>query len=102
LFWTLGVKDIGLVHDTFKRFPTLPQSTALFLTGDASHLPAVDKEKLGEVGASGAKAEERRIRADDLADLDVEEWYLCTSPGLRKMIQEWLPGKKTIYEKFDY
>jgi ferredoxin-NADP reductase/predicted pyridoxine 5'-phosphate oxidase superfamily flavin-nucleotide-binding protein len=102
LFWTLGVRDIGLVHDTFRRFPTLPQSTALFLTGDASLLPAADKKNLEEVGASGAKVEERRMLADDLADLNVEEWYLCTSPGLRKMIQEWLPGKKIVYESFDY
>jgi predicted pyridoxine 5'-phosphate oxidase superfamily flavin-nucleotide-binding protein len=102
LFWTLAVKDIGLVQDTFKRFPALPKSTALFLTGDGSHLPAVEKNKLKQVSDSGAKVEKRRMLVGDLAGLDVEEWYLCTGPALRKMIQGWLPGKKTIYENFDY
>jgi hypothetical protein len=37
-----------------------------------------------------------------LGGLDVDEWYLCTGPTLRNMIQEWLLGKKTIYENFDY
>jgi ferredoxin-NADP reductase len=103
LFWTLSAKDIGLVQDTFKRFPALPMSTVLFLTGDDSHLPVVEKKKLNEVSESGAKVEKRRMLAVDLTALEVDEWYLCTGPALRKMIlQEWLPGKKIISENFDY
>jgi predicted ferric reductase len=102
LFWTVGVKDIGLVQDTFTRFPTLPESTTLFLTGDESHLPAEDKEKLADVCTSGAKVEKRRMLAEDLASVSVEELYLCTGPALRKSVQQWLPGKQIIYENFDY
>jgi ferredoxin-NADP reductase len=102
LFWTLSAKDIGLVQDTFRRFPMLAESTVLFLTGDESQLSAVEMKKLKEVSGSGAKFERRRMLAADLTALDVDEWYLCTGPALRKMIQEWLPGKKIIYENFDY
>jgi len=102
LFWTLGIRDIGLVHDTFKRFPTLSKSTALFLTGDESSVPEGDVAKLEEVIASGARFLKRRILAEDLAEVDAEDWYLCTAPGLRDSILRWLPGKKTIYENFNY
>ena len=102
LFWTLGVKDIGLVHDTFARFPKLPKSTSLFLTGSESDLHVGEKTRLKDVSTSGAKIEKRRLHKDDLAGIDVEEWYLCTGPALRKSIQEWLPGKKLVFETFDY
>jgi hypothetical protein len=59
-------------------------------------------KKLEEVSESGAKVEKRRMLAVDLTALDVNEWYLCTGPALRKMIQEWLPGKKIVYESFEY
>ena len=102
LFWTLGARDIGLVHDTFKHFPTLPKSTTLFLTGDESSIPGEDMGKFQEVCASGAKVHKRRLLAEDLAGVDAEEWYLCTAPELRASILQWLPGKKSIYENFDY
>ena len=102
LFWTLGTRDIGFVHDTFKRFSSLPKSTALFLTGDASAVPDQDKTKYEEVLASGAEVVMRRIQAEDLRKLDVDDWYLCAAPKLRASILEWLPGKKTVYENFDY
>ncbi len=102
LFWTLGARDIGLVHDIFKHFPTLPKSTALFLTGDESSVPEGDMAKFEEICASGANVHKRRMLAEDLAEIDAEKWYLCAAPALRASILQWLPGKKTIYENFDY
>ena len=104
VFWSIGVKDIGLVYDVFKRNPTLAKSTSLFLTGDATSLAEDDQKKLQEVRNSAAKCEMRRIQPDDLLAIsnDCEDWYLCAAPALRMQIQDWLPGKKVIYENFDY
>lgn len=104
LFWTVGIKDLGLIQDTFKRNPSLAKSTSLFLTGDATTLPEGDQMKLKEVRNSGAQCEMRRMQRNDLLEFSkaVEDWYLCTAPALRKQIQEWLPGKKLVYENFDY
>ena len=62
-------------------------------------LSARDKQKLNEIGA---KIEKRRLFADDLTAIDVQDWYICTGPALRKAIQGWLPEKKIIFESFDY
>ena len=104
LLWTVGVKDVGLIQNTFKHNPSLPKSTTLFLTGDATSLPEGDQQNLEEVRDSGAQCEMRRIQPDDLLAFSstVEDWYLCTAPVLRKQIQDWLPGKKLVYETFDY
>ena len=104
LFWSVGIKDIGLVQDVLKQNPALARSTSLFLTGDATSLAEDDQKKLTEVQSSGAKCEMRRIQQDDLLAFpkDVEEWYLCAAPAVRKQIQDWLPGKKLVFENFDY
>jgi ferredoxin-NADP reductase len=104
LFWTVGVQDIGLVQDVLERNPALAKSTSLFLTGDATSLAKGDQKKLKEVHNSGAKCEMRRLQQDDLLAIsdDIQDWYMCAAPGLRKQIQDWLPGKKLLYENFDY
>jgi len=37
-------------------------------------------------------------------DIKVEaaRWYFCTGPVLRKTLLEWLAGKQTFYEDFNY
>jgi NAD(P)H-flavin reductase len=104
LFWTASVKDVGLIQDTFERNPSLAKSTSLFLTGDATSLPEGDQKNLEKIRNSGAQCEMRRIQPNDLLAFSKngDEWYLCTAPALRKQIQEWLPGKKLVYENFDY
>ena len=102
LFWTIGIRDIGLVQDTFRRTPDLARSTRLFITGDESSLDEKETKQLEEVLRSNAKVEKRRIEAADLEVLPAEEWYLCASPALKARILEWLPGKAIIFENFDY
>ena len=104
LFWTLSMRDVGLVHDTFKKSPSLAGSTSLFLTGTDADVVEGDREKLEEVFKAGAKVQRRRLQAEDLMPLKdvVEEWYVCCAPKLRTSILEWLPGKKAVYENFDY
>lgn len=102
LFWTIGVKDIGLVQDVFKRTPELARSTDLFITGDASSLDEKEREQLDEVLTSDAKVERRRLEATDLDGSLAPEWYLCTSVALKARLVEWLPGKILHFEAFDY
>jgi len=101
LFWTLSVRDVGLVRDTFKQFPGLRGSTSLFMTGDESTLPDEDKDVLHEVTASGARVERRRMFSTDL-QAATPRWYICTGTALRKSILEWLAGKEIIFEDFNY
>lgn len=104
LFWSVGVKDIGLVQHVLKRNPALGPSTSLFLTGDTTSLKGDDHKLLEEVQSLCAKCEMRRLQADDLLAFSegIEEWYLCTTPALRKQLQDWLPRKTLVYETFDY
>ena len=102
LFWTLNIKDIGLVHDTFHRFPFLAQSTHLFMTGDPSDLSEEEEEKFVEVKRLASSFSHRRLQAADLSSTEAEKWYLCTSSSLRASVLNWLAGKKAIYEDFSY
>ena len=104
LFWTLSVRDVGIVWDTFKRFPGLAESTGLFLTGEDGDVVGGDQGKLEEVLKAGADVQRRRLQKEDLVSLKdgVREWYLCCAPKLRASVLEWLPGKKAVYENFDY
>ncbi|GES63604.1 oxidoreductase FAD-binding protein [Aspergillus terreus] len=101
LFWTISVRDIGLVWDIFQQFPRLPRSTALFLTGPHPE----DQEtiqKLDTVASSGARTQHRRMESSDL-DLSLGDvWYFCGSPALKAPVLNWLTGKSVVYEDFNY
>jgi len=101
LFWTLAVRDVGLVADTFRRFPTLPGSTSLFITGEESTISDDERTMLRDVAASGAKVERRRMLGADL-HADSATWYICTGTALRKTLLEWLGGREVVYEDFNY
>ena len=105
VFWTVGIRDSGLLLDIIKRYPQLKGSTRIFLTGNEDALQSDrEKKQLKEVETSGWHVERRRVSKDDLtvADGDIDQWYTCTAPTMRKEIQSWLPGKSFIYENFDY
>ena len=101
LFWTLGVRDVGLVNDTFKRRPLLRSATSVFITGDESTLSDEEKAMLREVSTSGATVERRRMLGTDLQATS-PRWYICTGTALRKSLLEWLRGKEVVYEDFNY
>ncbi|KAL5357430.1 hypothetical protein BJX96DRAFT_163076 [Aspergillus floccosus] len=67
LFWTISVRDIGLVCDIFQRFPRLPQSTTLFLTGPEPEKRETIK-KLDTVASSGAKIHHRRMEKESTGE----------------------------------
>ncbi|PYH45096.1 putative oxidoreductase, FAD-binding [Aspergillus saccharolyticus JOP 1030-1] len=101
LLWTISISDVGLVWDTFKRFPALPKSTSLFLTG-ADPLDEHTVRQYEAVVASGVRVLRRRIGAGDLDLSLADTWYFCGSPSLKSAVLEWLAGKNVVYEDFNY
>lgn len=106
VYWSLGIRDVGLALDILTQYPRLKDSLTIYLTGDEALLDSskAEKTKLQKLLATGVKIERRRLKADDLTQVDgeVDNWYLCTAPATRKMVQNWMPGKTIIYENFDY
>ena len=103
-FWTVNARDIGLVEDTFARYPSLASSTVLFVSGDISRLSKEDALKLKKIEATDARVKQRRLLASDLQGVEdlSPKWYICVGTALRKTLLEWLIGKEVIYEDFNY
>ncbi|KIW14425.1 hypothetical protein PV08_07208 [Exophiala spinifera] len=40
--------------------------------------------------------------ADDDDTTRVDNWYICTAPAMRKVVQGWMPDKAFVFENFDY
>ena len=108
LLWTIGIKDLGLVADSIKRYDGLARVTELYLTGGTGEeLEKKQKEMLESVRGQVRRCEIRRMSKEDLERVSEEvaegqDWYLCTAPTLRKKVQEWLPGRNVVFENFDY
>ncbi|KAJ6127114.1 hypothetical protein N7523_002726 [Penicillium sp. IBT 18751x] len=99
LFWSVSITDIGLVEDTFHRWPELSRSTVIFVT---SLDPNSHQTKLDTLHLSGARVVRRRMQAGDLDPLLSETWYLCAGNALKQMVVEWLKERHVIYEDFNY
>ncbi len=102
LFWSLHVRDIGLVYDTFERHPSLSKSSLLFLSGSPSNVREEDASKWEGILKSGANFQSRRVQAIDLTSVNIDAWYVCTGLGMRKEILQWLVGKTVHFEDFNY
>ncbi|KAL9127131.1 MAG: hypothetical protein Q9217_003939 [Psora testacea] len=104
LFWTVNVRDIGLVADTLRRYPALGPSVRVYVSGISGALSDEHKAALDEVERAVSSVARRRLMEEDVGGeqgLD-DTWYICTGPALRKNLLEWLKGKKTVYEDFNY
>ena len=103
LFWTVTVHDTGLVIDTVERCPLLGPSTRVFMSRLSEQSSAESSLQIRRLEGYGARVTTRRMAASDVErHRDPSTWYLCTSTALRESLLEWLPGKRTIYEDFDY
>lgn len=99
LFWSVPVQDIGLVRDTFQRWPQLPRSTVLFITG--AGVDGVDRRVWDGI-PSETQLLRRRMQAEDLDLALADRWYLCAGVALKGMVLNWLAGKTVVYEDFNY
>ena len=107
LFWTLQAKDLPLVLHFFALNPSFAGRASILVTGtDSESRQAGDVEALiQQIVDFGAALHRRRLEVGDLVsdkDQNIEKWYVCTSPSLRKAVLEWLPEKEVIYEDFSY
>ncbi|KAI4702610.1 hypothetical protein J4E89_010331 [Alternaria sp. Ai002NY15] len=99
LLWAVRGEDVGLVLDTFKRYPGLGKCARVFLTGRA-----VEDELATMRDEIKAQADvvERRMMKSDVQHVQAETWYVCTGKGMRKEVTGWLDGQKVVFEDFDY
>ncbi|KAH6865410.1 hypothetical protein BKA58DRAFT_389422 [Alternaria rosae] len=99
LLWAVRGDDIGLVRDTFKRYPGLGKCTKVFLTG-----MAVEGElaKTRDEVKAEAEVVDRRMVKGDLQDVKADTWYVCAGKAMRKEVTGWLEGQKVVFEDFDY
>lgn len=104
LFWTVNIRDIGLVKDTFERHAALIPSTRLFVSGVRDDQDTDAKTALTLLERSQAHIHPRRMVASDVqGDRSPNStWYLCTGTALRKSLLTWLVDKDVEYEDFDY
>ncbi|PYI11343.1 putative oxidoreductase [Aspergillus sclerotiicarbonarius CBS 121057] len=101
LLWSVSVHDMGLVLDTFRRFPRLSSSTTLFITGADPQDENV-AQQYQTVRLSEARIYRRRMAATDLELSLADVWYFCGSPALKSSVLNWLTGKDVVYEDFNY
>lgn len=105
LFWTVNVRDTGLVLDTFDRCPQLASSTTLYISGAAdAAVRGGDFQTIPRLGQYGARILQRRIVASDIQRQQAlsTTWYICAGSQLRQALLSWLSDKKVVYEDFNY
>jgi ferredoxin-NADP reductase/predicted pyridoxine 5'-phosphate oxidase superfamily flavin-nucleotide-binding protein len=95
--WTLRIEDVGLVKDTFERYPELVPCAEVFFTSDTTGMTMPEDTLLSEVTTVG-----RRLKKSDVEGLEAEKWYLCAGKGLKGTVLGWANGKTVEYENFDY
>ena len=103
LFWTVHSHDTGLVIDTVERCPALGPSTRIFISGLSEKSPEESNLQIQKLEGYGVHVATKRMVASDVEDLsDPLTWYFCTGTALRQSLLAWLPGKRTVYEDFNY
>ncbi|KAL8949377.1 MAG: hypothetical protein Q9222_004513 [Ikaeria aurantiellina] len=106
LFWTISIKDVGLVIDTFERCPRLASSTILYISGGAEAAVRGQEEfqAMARLEHYGAQTLQRRMEGSDIQgqqDLSPIS-YICAGSQLRKALLSWLFDRKVVYEDFNY
>ncbi|QDS72105.1 hypothetical protein FKW77_003540 [Venturia effusa] len=104
LFWTIGITDIDLVLDVFKKQEPLAAKSTIFLTGHSVPVKQQQQQqqKIQTVADHGATVHLRRPEESDFANVEAEKWYLCAGLSLRGQLLKWLQGRTVVYESFDY
>ena len=105
LFWTVSIHDIGLVVDTIERNPALASTARIFISRFGEQVQAGSNLQVQKLEGYGAHVSRNRMVASDVgerADLSLSTWYLCTGTALRRSLLAWLPGRKCVYEDFNY
>ena len=105
VFWAVNFQDIGLAIDTIERCHALGPSTGIFISQFSGESSAESNLQIQRLKGYGVHVSTKRLAASDVEghpDLSSATWYLCTGTALRKSLLAWLPGKKVVYEDFNY
>ena len=104
LLWTLNIRDIGLARETLERYPSLADSTKIFVSGIAGAENQEARDILDSIMLLGCQITPRRMLPHDVQEEQdlYSKWYLCTGTELRKSLLLWLANKEVHYEDFDY
>lgn len=101
VIWTLRRHDLGLVVNALEDHPEFAKVFEIFVTGSAEDDSTVQYE--AKITESGASLAFRRLESEDVSGNDrIKRWFICTSSPMREALLEWLPGKETIYEDFNF
>jgi len=106
VLWSLRSDDLKLAVTVLKAHPEFAQSFRIFVTGapDQSRDDGSASE-LARMTDAGLVMVSRRLQAEDvnIAGEDaIEKWFLCTGTPMRKQMLQWLVGKETVYEDFNF
>ncbi|KAJ4315932.1 hypothetical protein N0V94_005696 [Neodidymelliopsis sp. IMI 364377] len=94
LLWAVKGADVEFAIQTLQRYPELAEATEVYVTGSG--------EEVEKLTALGARVRRRRLTKSDLDAVQADTWYLCAGKPFRKQVLDWLPGKKVVFEDFDY
>jgi ferredoxin-NADP reductase len=99
MFWTINEKDISFAERIMEEWNKLYKIN-LYISG------AISEE--GEKGLTclkekGVQITRRRLDKVDFENLaDIEKWYVCAGPALKKSAEDWLKGKQIVSEEFNF
>jgi ferredoxin-NADP reductase/predicted pyridoxine 5'-phosphate oxidase superfamily flavin-nucleotide-binding protein len=94
LLWAVKGADVEFAVQTLQQYPGLVGVTEVYVTGS--------DERVGKLTELGVRVEKRRLTKNDIDAVQAETWYLCAGKQFRKQVLDWLPGKKVVFEDFDY
>ena len=106
VLWSLRSDDLKLAVTVLKAHPEFAQSFRIFVTGAPDQFrDDGSASELAKMTDAGLVVSLRRLQAEDLnsAGRDtIKKWFLCTGTPMRKQMLQWLVGKETIYEDFNF
>lgn len=100
VLWSLRSDDLPLAVDVVERIGGT--GIILFVTGEIDASGHNDLQSLARLGAD---IHTRRIRREDVLGAGAEghrRFHVCTGPGLRRSVLQWLDGEHVSLVNFDY
>ncbi|KAF2745371.1 oxidoreductase-like protein [Sporormia fimetaria CBS 119925] len=100
LYWSVRAEDIPLVVHVLLSYKDLAQMTHLFLTTPREGAPQSDALTVFE--DQGLRVHGGRMLGEHLEGTELETWYVCASRPFRDFVVGCLPGKRVVFEDFNY
>lgn len=106
VLWAVRQDDVGLASEVVRQYPQVGPSLTVAVTGAAAGAISESAQKaINELTAAGVEVVVRRLQANDMQKEEfraIKRWYLCSNTAMRQDLLQWLAGKETIYEDFNF